>query len=385
MAPGINMLMRMKAPTKYTTFSLLLDSTKYPADPTGCWSYGDDAVGYTPMSNTNTSLGTVSDVGSWGFDTNPLFKKMYYATFNTDGTIAEILNPNDLTLTKDGAASSITSKNTMLVIPTLYTKGETGKFTVSDDPSKGTAYAHTFNGHIYDNLAISVYNCYVNSRLWSISNQTPTKSHTRANFRTYAEANGTGWMLWNYYAWRLMWMLVTLAGKSTNSQAKIAYGGHAYGSNATGDCNAMGPFAGSLNSGSAMKFLIEDWWCSQHNFIDDFYGSGNGTYYAGQNLVPTDDTANKTAVITGLTSGYWYGNTISQGDRNFGISSASGGSTSTGLCDGQYGATYSATLGYVGGGSGDGRTAGPSCFRGHLGLSGAGTGIGARLAFVFDN
>lgn len=181
--------------------------------------------------------------------------------------------------------------------------------------------------------------------------------------------------------------LTTLIGKSTNSQAQLAYGGHAYSTNTTGFMDKLGPFAGSISTSNTytMKIFIEDWWCSQQNFVDDFYGSGSGTYYAGQNLVPTDDTANKTAVITGLTSGYWYGNTILQGDQNFGIAGASVGSNSTGLCDGQYGSTSSATVGCVGGHSGNGLAAGPSYFYCVNLVSGYQPYIGARLAYVFDN
>jgi hypothetical protein len=213
----------------------------------------------------------------------------------------------------------------------------------------------------------------------------PTKSVTRANFRTYANDNGSRWMLWNYYAWRLMWMLTTLIGKSTSSQAQLAYGGHNYSSNTTGLTDQLGPFAGSISSGSAMKIFVEDWWCSQYNFIDDFYGSGSGTYYAGQNLIPTDDTANKTAVLTGFTYNAYGGLAIFQGDQNFGMASATGGSTSRGLCDAQYGSSSSATPGYVGGNSGSGLNAGPSCFDGRGELSYSSSSVGARLAYVFDD
>lgn len=369
-------------------FSLLLNPTTLQTDPTGAWTYGDDAVGLTPMVNTNSALGAVSSVGSWGFDVNKLFKKMYYATFNADGTISKILDPNNLALDEDGEASDITTKNTMLVIPTLYMKGESGKITLSDKSAEGTARAHTIGGHAYDCLALGVYNGFLSgSKLMSLSGVLPTKSQTRAVFRTQANANGTNWMLWNYWHWRLMWIMTTMAPKSSDGQRKLGQGGHDYTSNTTGVTNAMGPFAGDVvGTASAMKFLLEDWWGSEYNFIDDFYGTG-GKYYAGQNAIPTDNATSKVQVFDNLTSGGWYGTTINQDDLAFGIASAAGGDNATGLCDRQYGSTSADQLGRVGGISGDASSgnAGPSFLYAFNALSYSSANIGARLAFVFDN
>ena len=369
-------------------FSMTFNATTFKTDPTGCLVYGDDASGMTPASNTNTSLGTISSPGSWVKSTNKLLKKLYYATFNTDGSISKILNPDNLALDEDGNASDIATKNTMLVIPTLYTRGEVGKLTISDKSAEGTAYAHTIGGHVYDYLAIGVYNGYVSGgKLMSLSGVLPTKSQNRANFRTQANANGTNWMLWNYYQWKLMKELTFFTLKSFDGQRKLGQGGHAYGSNTTGVTNAMGPFAGDVSgTSSAMKFLLEDWWGSQYNFIDDFFGTG-GTYYAGQNAIPTDNASNKVQVFNNLTSGWWYGTTINQNDLAFGIASAAGGDNAKGLCDGQYGSTSSNLLGFVGGssvGASDGY-AGPSCLDASDALSISSTIFGARLAFVFDD
>ena len=287
-------------------FTMSLNSTTMQTDPTGCFTYGDDAAGFTPLSNTRATLGTVTTVGSWGFRVNELLEKMYYATFNTDGSISKILDPDNLALDEDGNASDITTKNTMLVIPKVYTKGESGKLTISDKASEGTAHAHTIGGVEYDNLALGVYNGYVSgSKLMSLSGVLPTKSQTRAVFRTQAQANGTNWMLWNYHQWRLIRDICFFAAKSFDGQRKLGQGGHAYKSNTTGVTNAMGPFAGDVSgTSSAMKFLLEDWWGSQYQFIDDFYGNG-GTYYAGQNAIPTDNSSNKVNIEANSSqSGY---------------------------------------------------------------------------------
>ena len=368
-------------------FTMSLNSTTMQTDPTGCFTYGDDAAGFTPLSNTRATLGTVTTVGSWGFRVNKLLKKMYYATFNTDGSISKILDPDNLALDEDGNASDITTKNTMLVIPKVYTKGESGKLTISDKASEGTAHAHTIGGVEYDNLALGVYNGYVSgSKLMSLSGVLPTKSQTRAVFRTQAQANGTNWMLWNYHQWRLIRDICFFAAKSFDGQRKLGQGGHAYGSNTTGVTNAMGPFAGDVSgTSSAMKFLLEDWWGSQYQFIDDFYGNG-GTYYAGQNAIPTDNSSNKVN-IEANSSQSGYSKTILQGDLNWGLGNAdNGGSNAVGLCDGQWFST-SELLGRVGGYSGNASDgyAGPSCLSANADLSFSGAKIGARLAFVFND
>lgn len=371
-------------------FSMTLNATTMQTDPTGCFVYGDDASGMTPLANTNTSLAAVpvSARGSWIKGTNKLLKKLYYATFNTDGSISKILDPDNLALDEDGNASDITTKNTMLVIPTLYTKGENGKITISEKSSEGTAHAHTIGGHVYDYLAIGVYNGYVSGgKLMSLSGVLPTKSQNRANFRTQANANGSNWMLWNYWHWKLLKEMTFFTLKSFDGQRKLGQGGHAYGSNTTGLTNAMGMFAGDISgTTSAMKCYIEDWWGSEYQFIDDFYGNG-GTYYAGKNAIPTDDTANKVSVFNNLTSGWWYGNTINQTDVGWAIASAAGGDNAKGLCDGQYGSTSSNLLGFVGGDSGDASVgyAGPSYLYASYALSCSYANVGARLAFVFDD
>lgn len=369
------------------TFSMTFNANTFKTDPTGCLAYAGDASGFTPLANTNTSLAAVpvSARGSWIKDTNKLLKKLYYATFNTDGTISKILNPDNLALDMDGNASDIATKNTMLVIPTLYTKGENGKITISDQSSEGTAHAHTIGGHVYDNLAIGVYNGYVSgSKLMSLSGVLPTKMQTRATFRTRANANGSNWMLWNYWHWKLLKEMTFLVLKSFDGQMKLGRGGHAYDSNTTGVTNAMGMFAGDISgTTSAMKCFIEDWWGSQIQFIDDFINNA-GTVWVGQNAVPGDTTADKTSFAWGNTSSGWQ-TTILQTDLGWGLGTDNAGDKTKGLCDYQNSSTSANRVGYVGDTSlsASGGDAGPSFLKASN-LDDASKYQGARLAFVFD-
>lgn len=369
-------------------YTMSFNATTFKTDPTGCLTYGDDAAGFTPLVNTNTTLASVPSAarGSWIQSTNKLLKKLYYATFNADGTISKVLNPDNLALDADGNASDIATKNTMLVIPTLYTKGESGKLTISDKAAEGTAHAHTIGNKVYNNLAIGVYNGYLSgSKLMSLSGVLPTKSNTRADFRGYAAANGAGWMQWNYWQWKLLKEMAFFALKSFDGQTRLGQGGNAYGSNTTGATNAMGMFAGNVSgTSSAMKCFVEDWWGSQYQFIDDFLNNG-GQVYVGKNASPTDDTSNKELIAWGNKSN-GFQTTILQTDSGWGLGTDNAGDKAKGLCDKQYSDSSSNILGLVGGYSGNvsAGNAGPSCLDAGYALSTSSTLIGARLAFVFD-
>ena len=107
--------------------------------------------------------------------------------------------------------------------------------------------------------------------------------------------------------------------------------------------------------------------------------------YVGQNSNPTDDTTNKTAISLPYNTTGFPGE-IETSDIAWGMGHATGGSSTTGLCDYQdlaFGSSY--PLVYVGGNSGSVSTgyAGPSCV-GCNTLSDSDSTGGARLAFAFD-
>ena len=363
--------------------SMAFDANVFKTDPSGCLTYADDAVGMTPMANTNTSLAKVSNFGSWTKQCD-LYKDMFYATFTDEGELHEVLNPDDLTLTEDGAASHITTENTMLCIPTIYMKGTETKLTVSSKSDEGTAQAHTIDGQVYGHLAVAVYQGYVQGgKLKSISGVLPTKSTTRANFRTYARANtvqdGVA-LQQNYYMRKLLNQIgCFFPCKSFDGQRKIGQGGHSYSSNTTGTMNKMGMFAGNVNgTTSAVKALTENPWGSQYEFIDDFVVMARAVY-VGQNSNPTDDTNNKTNIGSMKDSGFC--NTILTTDQAWGLPNDNAGANSTGLCDYHWVDSGSNYLGYVGGNSDNvsNGNAGPSYLNAYNDFSNSNTNLGARL------
>ena len=112
---------------------------------------------------------------------------MYYATFDADHNLLHVLDPEDLTKSIDGTdcSTEITTSDVMLCIPTIYSNRDASGITLSSEPSKGTAYAHTYDGKVYNTLCIGVYEGYVdaNSKLRSVSGVIPTRNQTRAQMR----------------------------------------------------------------------------------------------------------------------------------------------------------------------------------------------------------
>ncbi len=387
--------------------SIAVNTTTMQTDPEAAITYADDCAGFTPVRGTGSSLAKCSQEGEWAFDTETGMdnEDMFYATFQTGSSgqfFHQLLNPYNLTqvlatwdddakewdYTQTGS-SAITSENTMLCIPTQYRKGQDGKTSHASRSSEGTAYAHTIGGHTYDYLAIGVYLGYnQSSTLKSISGVTATGNVTRPNFRTYAAKNtvrdGKA-MQWNYHMWQLMKEKTYMRSKGFNVPELTGRGGLAYGSSTTGLCNALGPYAGNVGStGNAHKFLIENFWASMRQWIDDAYYSGN-SLFVGQNATPTDDTSNKTEISGFDASINGTPLTIKMGDLSWGMGDTAGGSNTTGLCDYQYlSASSSYVAPFVGGTSVDSSgSAGPGFFYRNS-VSSSDAHLGARLAFVFD-
>jgi len=391
------------------SFGMTFNSSTFASDPKGCLTYTEDCAGFTPVSNPPSSLGACGTLGSWdmnadGSSSNDLLASCFYATFDSDGNLHELLNPKNLAAKigewnsdKKGwkaasGASSITSENTMFCFPALYRKGTSSSVTIGTTSESGTAYGATIDGHTYQYEAIGVYEGYVNgSKLMSLSGKASSASITRPDFRTYAAANtvknGKA-MLWNFHQWRDWWHLYLFGAKSFNGQVAIGQGGLTYDSSTgQGKCNAMGLWAGSstasASESTSVKALIENPWGYKYEFIDDFINV-NGTLYAGQNSTPDDTTSNKTAQSGFGTGNGWQSGCMTTGGF-WGISNGTSGSSTTYQCD-YRGSGTSTYLGSVGGDSGNvsNGVVGPSYLYAGNSLSYSYSGSGARLAFVFD-
>lgn len=421
-----------EAASDYWTYTVTSDgkvtgSGSAVASPTAAGAAGTTGK-YTSSSGSN--------VGSWGFDSDGYGPfGSFYAAFDAchGNKIICHLNPNDLTKSVDGTISlssySSHTVNIMWVLPTVYwSVNSSGSLVLSNDPSKGTAYAHTIDGEVHEYLGIGVYeasSATVDGKtlLTSTTGTKPLYSQNRAAFRDYANNNTvatedgttvTGHaMLWNLYAWQLYRFSVLTVGGGWNSQGIFGngdvYGSH-YGSsvNSTGDLDTSGPYAGNVgNSGSSgsstyhsdsVKVFIEDAWGSLYDFVDGvliYYNNSQVQMYATQSSKPTNLAADYTEMIGVLPSSSGYGTTTTTSSTNagfWGLPTATGGSATGGLFDYIYSAPGSSSSspcglfvgGYSNGNASNAPLYGLSYMDACIDVGDSYTNIGGRLAFVFD-
>ena len=385
-----------EAATDYWTYTVTSDGK---VTGSGSGTASPTAAGAVGTTGKYTSNGG-SNVGSWGFDSDGYGPfGSFYAAFDAchGNKILCHLNPNDLKSSMDKTITiSNDSKydghivNIMWVLPTVYwSVDSSGNLVLSNDPSKGTAYAHTIDGDVHEYLGIGVYeasktNIGGKDVLTSTTGTTPNHSEQRSAFRTYANNNTvatedgttvTGHaMLWNLYAWQLYRFSVLIVGGGWNSQGIFGngdvYGGH-YGTsaNATGDLDTSGPYAGNVgnfgSSGSAtyhsdsVKAFIEDAWGSLYDFVDGvliYYNNSQVQMYATQSSTPTNSSSDYTTMIGVLPSSSNYGSTTTSSSTNpgfWGLPTRTSGSATSGLYDYIYSYTNSSSSSpyglYVGG------------------------------------
>lgn len=382
----------------------------------------------TAISHANTDRLESMNAGSWTWDTTTgigPFNSFYAAFDLTNGNaFYAILNPNDLTQTIDGnALNPIANYNIMWVLPTVYWSTDSTLATddtliLTNDSSKGTAYAHTIDGHVYKYIAIGVYEGSTTTVdgqtvLTSTSGTNPTVSQTRATFRTYAHnytmdsslGADAHSMVWNFYQWELYKYCSYALMENFNSQLTVG-GGHTYGSTyvfQTGSLNSYGPYAGyamvgtanATNGGQSAKLFIENAWGAINEFVDGimfhYNSAGNVTAYIDTNSTPTDATATGTNVesktFTTLSSSDFVSD-INIDPQIWGYGKTAGGSATAGLTDKTYVSSSGDKVLYVGGYSDTGAS-----YSAYFGLSFANartatslsyTYLGSRLAFIFD-
>ncbi len=357
--------------------------------------------------------------GSWTWDRTTGIGpyNSFYGAFDIDdgNRFIGVLDPYNLKQLVDGTPLSETGHyNIMWVVPTVYWSTDAnGNLELSNDSTKGTAYAHTIDGHVYKYIAIGVYEGTPNddgtspTKLTSESGKLPIVSKTRAQFRTLAHANdvselGTDAyaMLWNFYMWELYKYIGFTAMEDFNSQ-KIVGWGHTLGSTYTFDSGAtddLGPYAGKVSASvssttgdSSVKLILENTWGGVLEFVDGVVVNGQQGFYIDTKHSPTDATAVGADVIyveqTLSSSGFQ--TSISTDSRIWGVGTdKTDGSATKGLADYLYTSSSTDQVLAVGG------EASPNAYGAtwmgvsytHIAnnLTYSNGSLGSRLAFVFD-
>ena len=256
------------SPQSYRVMTVVIDQSN--SNPSTCITYADNAIGMTAGSSEWDSF--------FG----------HYPCLFKDGVEVGRLNPNDFTKFEDGTSADITSGSAgdvMIAFPKLgykiSTSGDVVTVSMTDNPNaEGYCYlAHTRGTTVKDVFYLGAYKGYVtSSKLRSLSGKTPTVNTTIGNFRTQAQANGSGYdqSAFNQLIFRQCMYL--LKYKNLDSQTAVGYG-YANGNSAsisTGGTNAKGMDYGETTGKLQMKlFGLEDFWGNVYEFIDGIFSDSS--------------------------------------------------------------------------------------------------------------
>lgn len=362
------------SPQAFRVMTVVIDHSN--SNPETCITYADNAVGMTAGSS------------AW----DDFFG--HYPCLFKNGVEVGKLNPNDFTKFENGTSADITSGNAgdvMIAFPKLgykiSTSGDTVTVSMTDNPNaEGYCYlAHTRGTTVKDKFYLGVYKGYVTSgKLRSLSGKTPTVNTTIGNFRTYAQANGSGYdqSAFNQLVFRQCMYL--LKYKNLNSQTALGYG-YANGNSAsisTGGTNAKGMDYGETTGKLQMKlFGLEDFWGNVYEFIDGIFSdSSRNILTATENFNDTGGGyTNQGASGFSSNTGGWMSKVQGTSEKGFVLKEASGSET-TYYSD--YAIVFASRLTCFGGSWNYGANAGAFYFNVNCSASDSNSYISARLMYL---
>ena len=141
--------------------------------------------------------------------------------------------------------------------------------TMTDNPDDPNFkyYAHTRGTTRKEAFYLGAYLGFLDgNKLRSVTNKNPQDSKSITDFRTYAQANGSGYDLCGFYQLTFLQAMYVLKYGNLDSQTALGKGlttGGQNFANTTGSTNGKGTDYGTTNSSQQMRF----------QFIEDFYGN----------------------------------------------------------------------------------------------------------------
>lgn len=278
----------------------------------------------------------------------------------SSGTITiKQLDDTDGTKYADGtsAASDITSKNVFMRLPVFYTKQSTYatdkiKIEFWIDPLQSSAPSESGWKQWGGNDLIGKYEAKctdttnnTSGTLQSISGVESTGNVSQANFKTKARNGGTGFTLVKWRHQNIMAILFYAYYGHTNCQLLIGSGASSSNKN-TGLKNSLGmtdTTSANGNTDNIVFWGLENWWDNKNEWMD------NVVVNFPNYIITEDDNTTRTITTTGTTTQAWvYPTKFILGDNldTLAVPSSTGGSDSTGYCDGQYFKTTSSCVVY---------------------------------------
>jgi hypothetical protein len=342
----------------------------------------------------------------------PLHAQIRQCVADDAGVVVYYLDPTTRALKEDGVTPSVLD-GTDGQVCTQFTKRyyrysyNAGVHHWEVAPVGGNGFslhpAFLKNGVEVDYRLIGSYEGYINGgKLCSVSGVTPTVSQTRANFRTAAEARGSGWHQWDATLHHLVSLLYLIEYADLNAQAMIGDGNTAYASwpgsppsttgnsNAAGDATANKTTAGG-DAGDYMSYRgVENWYGHIWKFVDGLNvhnstAEGSRVYLCQNPTDFADDTDVNYAAVGLAAETDGYGVSMIPDARTM-YPAGVGGTSASYLAD-YYHTDFDndPDIGWrvvlLGGRASDGALAGPFCVASSSGSSLAFGGLGGRLCF----
>lgn len=251
------------------TMTVILDLNN--PDPTTWATYADDAVGLTAESAAwDTFFG-------------------HYPCILDNGIELGKLKRNNFAQYEDGTSAPITTlgKDVMICFPRRgikieYTDSSHLSVSMTNEEGKsGYSYmGHSYKGNSCDKFYLGAYKGNIlSNKLYSVSGQVPTTNVTIGNFRSYAQARGTGYEQSAFYQLTFRQAMYVLKYKGQNAQVAVGRGfvddnSAIYGN--TGYTNDKGMDWGESTGKFPMKlFGLEDFYGNIFEFIDGIHSGSN--------------------------------------------------------------------------------------------------------------
>lgn len=315
-------------------FGVKVDSTN--SNTSSSVTYVNDAIGISPANK--------SDLGGWK-DKFP-YNQIKLVGFK-DGKETKDINPTNRAYYIDGY-SVPPNVDVMVKIPKVYwrffntSNGYELKISSIKVDDRWDCYAHKVNGVEKDYIYVGAYlGSISNGKLRSTSNVPPKVSTSLTDFRKYAQANGNGYQLWNWFTMMLIQILYIVAYKNLDSQSAIGYGYTETGSTTfTGGTNRRDLCYGSIDGSIQMCFLgIEDLWGNCRQIVDGMKTDNNYNVLVTTDNKSFNDAGASYKNLGKLSSvGTGYISDVTHTNESGFFPSKFGGSTNIYYCD--YGKFY---------------------------------------------
>lgn len=258
----------------------------------------------------------------------------------------------------------------------------------TDDPDF-KYYAHSRGDSPRDAFYLGAYLGFEESgKLRSITGKAPTVNKTIDDFRTIAQANGTGYEQLAFYQWTFLQAMYVL--KYGNLDSQIALGkGNTSGNNynkATGETNGKGIDFGNTDDKTKVRFQwIEDLYGSYLQWLSGFILNSENEVFVSNSDFSNNQTKYNTVNITDLPLGnqYHLKKVIGTSEGGF-LPKTKGGSTSTYYCDTFFFTSNMRNYPYitVGATYDSGNSGGLFSMGGNKGVFENSSYVGARLMFL---